>query len=109
MPWEPSIGRPWQVNCAASVLVLTFLESGKTLTRWGWMVGATAPAGVAATPTPSAAAVAEAVSTAASFNFSGVVLTDMTPRLRWDQPVTTRVDGGGPSSNLALPVVEVNR
>ena len=75
------MGRLWAPERAgpeAAALRLTWTKSGSTLILCGVIDGPAAPA-VDAVPTPSAATVAEAVSTAASFSFSGEIRTNMTP------------------------------
>src|SRR3954469_4848895 len=84
MPWDPSIGRPWHVNCAASGLELILTESGNTLIRWGLIDGPAAPAEVAP-PTLYARQATKAAPRAASFMLSDL-LTDRTPRLNGDGP-----------------------
>src|SRR3954470_13540495 len=97
MPWDPSIGRPWHVNCAASGVELILTESGNPLIRVGWVDGRAAPAEVAP-PTLYARQATKAAPRAASFMLSDL-LTDRTPRLRWRRPrdaasVPRRVRGG---------------
>src|SRR3954462_4277609 len=103
------MGRLWQPKVPVGEAAARPWIKGSTLILCGVIDGPAAPA-VGAVPTPRAAATADAASRAPSFDFTEGFLTDELLRVEMGStPSRHGWDGGGPSSNLAPLVAEVNR